>query len=217
VRALAIETSGGLGSVALVAAPGGVLAEETFQKGVRHGQAIVPAVERVLARASVKKEALDFFAVGTGPGSYTGLRVGIASAKALAIALEKPIFGVPSFDAAAAEIPPEAFEGARAVVLIEEARKDRIYWGLYRPEGTRLVRAADFEVREAGAALEGVKGPAVLFGGAAGRPVFPHARAVAKIALERAAMGERDALVEVLPLYLRPSVPEEKREESGRR
>src|SRR5437016_2738225 len=117
MRALGIETSGTVGSVALVE-DGRVLAEETFAKGLRHGQALVPAIGRALAAAGVGKRDVDLFAVGTGPGSYTGLRVGIATAKTLAFALGKPLFGVPSFDAIARAIPP-ALRRASIVVAIE--------------------------------------------------------------------------------------------------
>lgn len=224
MRALAVETSGTIGSVALVE-DGRVLAEETFEKGLRHGQALVPAIRRVLAAAGLAKGAVDLFAAGTGPGSYTGLRVGIATAKTLAFALGKPLFGVPSFDAIAAAIPPELHRPA--VVVAIEARKQHVYVARYAARGGRLEREGEFDIVAPEGVLAGAARPVLLVGDAAEK--YPallagpeivaaprefghaHAREVGRIALERARRGEKDALEAVLPLYLRASIPEEKR------
>lgn len=228
MRVIGIETSGTVGSVALVDGEGRVLGEETFEKGLRHGQALVPALERVLARAGVEKRAIDAVAVGIGPGSYTGLRVGIAAARSVAYALEKPLLGVPSFDAIAAALPPEIHAGRASVVVAEDARRDHVYVGRYVAEGTRLRRAAAFDVVPPERALEGAPRPLLLVGNAAAR--YPailvaapdvtaappeaghaHARSIARLALERIRRGDRDPIHQVAPLYLRPSLPEEKR------
>ncbi|HVY60044.1 MAG TPA: tRNA (adenosine(37)-N6)-threonylcarbamoyltransferase complex dimerization subunit type 1 TsaB, partial [Planctomycetota bacterium] len=99
--ALGIETSGAVGGVAVVDEARGVLAEVVIGEGLRHGAALLPAIEAALARAGVEKAGIDLFVAGTGPGSYTGLRVGIATAKALAFALRRPAVGAASFDALA--------------------------------------------------------------------------------------------------------------------
>jgi tRNA threonylcarbamoyladenosine biosynthesis protein TsaB len=225
MRAIGIETSGTVGSVALLE-DGRVLAEETFEKGLRHGRALVPAIGRALAAAGLAKADVDVFAVGTGPGSYTGLRVGIATAQMLAFALGKRIAGVPSFDAIAAAVPGELARGKASVVVAIEARKDHVYCARYAPRGGALAREGDFDVRDPARVLEGAARPVLLVGDAAAKyPALArpdatlappelghaHARAVARLALERLARGEGDRLEAVRPLYLRASIPEEKR------
>jgi tRNA threonylcarbamoyladenosine biosynthesis protein TsaB len=230
MRVIAIETSGTQGSVALVEAGGRVLGEETFEKGLRHGQALVPAIARVLDRAGVAKRDVDLFAVGTGPGSYTGLRVGIATAKALAFALGRPLLGAPSFDAMAAATPPELVGRAASAAVAVEARREHLYVGRYAVREGRLAREEAFDVVAPDRALAGLARPVLVIGDAIARyPALraadvieapealrrPHAREVARLALERAARGERDDLHAVAPLYLRASIPEEKREKGA--
>src|SRR5712671_1633891 len=80
---LAIETSGPLGSVAVIEA-GQVLGEETLELGRQHGQSLIPTIGRVLADSGKKARDCQLVAVSVGPGSYTGLRVGVVCAKTLA-------------------------------------------------------------------------------------------------------------------------------------
>jgi tRNA threonylcarbamoyl adenosine modification protein YeaZ len=219
VIAWGIETWGAIGSLALVDERGRVLAERTFgEKGTRHGQALVPSLEAALAEARLEKGAIDLLVVGTGPGSYTGLRVGIATGKALAYALRRPLAGVPSFDALAADLPAEALAGARSLVVAADARRERIYAGHYDPQ-TR-ARRGDFEVRAAERLLEGADAPIVLAGaGLAAYPALlagarfveahPPARAIARLGLAAAATSPPGTFHDVKPLYLRTSLAAE--------
>jgi len=178
--ACGIETSGAKGSVALVesgagdaargegprsateAVAGGVagavrvVCERAFGKGLRHGQAVIPALAACLEEGRVSKGAIDLFVVGTGPGSYTGMRVGIVTGKALSFALAKPLLGVPSFDALAAGLPESLWRGAAAVLVAQDARRDHVYWGLFRPKGGGLERSGAFDVVPVERALEGL-------------------------------------------------------------
>ena len=96
---LAIDTSTFTASVAVYA--GRVLAETTWVSGRRHSAELLPAVEDTVKRAGSEKAELTAIAVAAGPGSYSGLRVGISTAMALAMALEVPVVQVPTLDAIA--------------------------------------------------------------------------------------------------------------------
>jgi len=226
----ALETSGLAGSVALVrfedaprapmasgGAPAGghLLAEESYAEGLRHGRAVIPSLERALATAGLGKRDVDLFVVGTGPGSFTGLRVGIATGKGLAYALQRPLAGAPSFDALAASLPASSLEGAASLIVAADARRDRLYVGRYDPV-TRL-RSGDFAVVAAAKVLEGCAGPVVLAGAAlerypdllaATRFVTAHAPARVLAALGHAAhkASPEKTFHDVNPLYLTSGV-----------
>jgi tRNA threonylcarbamoyladenosine biosynthesis protein TsaB len=221
---LALDTSGGEASVALVRdAPGGreVLGSEVLGAGMRHGVELFPALERLLRRASIPPRDVGLVAVGTGPGSYTGLRVGITAARAFAYAAGAQILGVPSCDAWAAAAPLDA----RPLAVVLDARIRAVYLAVYeavggswtRREGPELVNPAEAAARIPADAVvvgDGVAPYAEAFVGrrAAEAPSRADASHVARLALGRLARGERDAIDAVVPLYLRKTEAELKRE-----
>jgi tRNA threonylcarbamoyladenosine biosynthesis protein TsaB len=209
--ACAIETSGALGSVAL-ADEDRILAEVTFERGLRHGQAVIPAIARCLEDARLSKGAIDLYVAGTGPGSYTGMRVGLATAKALAFALRKPLIGVPSFDALAVAVPAEALRDARSLLVATDARRDRLYAAVY--DAQSRAPSAPPSVRRIERLLDGIEGPLVIAGYAldayatalAGHRILAadaHARDVARLGLARYRTQAPTSLHVVEPLYLR--------------
>lgn len=103
---LGIETATALGAVAVVS-PAGILGEITLLNAESHSERIIPATEHLLATLGIPLGDLAALAVSSGPGSFTGLRTGIASAKGLAFALGLPLFGIPTLAALAANIPPD--------------------------------------------------------------------------------------------------------------
>ena len=90
---LAIDTATQVSSVA-VADENRLLAELTMQARLTHSETLMPHIQQVLRMASMPKEQLDGIAVSIGPGSFTGLRIGLAAAKAMAYALDLPIVGI---------------------------------------------------------------------------------------------------------------------------
>ena len=125
VRSLAIETSGRIGSVALGLGPE-VLEAAAFSTTHRHAVELLPTVERVCAAREVTADAIDEVYVSGGPGSFTGLRVGITFARALAFACSARVVRVPTLDVIAQNAldvtePPEAL----AVVL--DAKRKRVF------------------------------------------------------------------------------------------
>ena len=144
---LAIETSTKVASVALAADGAGhgiadgtghgisILAEFTTDMRKTHSQRLLPMVDRVLAEAGLRPADLGAVACTTGPGSFTGLRLGLATAKGLAFALRIPAFGVPTLDALADNLgilePGAAMPAAELVCPILDARKGQVYAAVY--------------------------------------------------------------------------------------
>jgi tRNA threonylcarbamoyladenosine biosynthesis protein TsaB len=135
VRILSIETSTVQGSVALAEGEHPVVALEHRRENA-HGDSILPLVEQALAAAGWSRGQLDRIAVGIGPGSFTGLRVGIAIAQGLSEGLEVPLVGVPSLQAMALAAPAE-LGGQRCVLM--DARKNELFAAVYDPTGRQLL------------------------------------------------------------------------------
>ncbi|MCW8134008.1 MAG: tRNA (adenosine(37)-N6)-threonylcarbamoyltransferase complex dimerization subunit type 1 TsaB, partial [Planctomycetota bacterium] len=124
---LAFETSGRTLGVALWG-PGGLILEKRVLEGARHGQALGPVVQEVLALSRKKIGDLSALAVSLGPGSWTGLRIGLAAAKAMAWGAGRTLIGVPSFEAlalAALRCQPPAGEGL--LLTVRHAYSEGLY------------------------------------------------------------------------------------------
>ena len=140
-----------------------VLAEASAADGRRHGELLAPMIAKVLADAGVSRADLTAVAVGVGPGPYTGLRVGVVTARVLGAVLGIPVHGVCSLDVIAAAVTPAGQEFAVAT----DARRKEVYWARYAAGGPRRPEAGGGFRR-----LEGpLVGPATAIPGAAELPV----------------------------------------------
>jgi tRNA threonylcarbamoyl adenosine modification protein YeaZ len=169
-----------------------VLAERAVPSGTRHAELLTPAIRDVLADAGIAIADLDAVVTGLGPGPYTGLRVGVVTAAALADARGVPVVGVCSLDAIGS--------GARTVVT--NARRKEVYWAAYAADGSRLegpdvVRPEDLRRT----------GPYVGDPAFAERLAAPVTRAeVTTAGLVRAAasqLADPSSAMPLIPLYLR--------------
>ncbi len=124
---LAIESSGNVASAA-VAEDSKILAEYTVNIGKTHSQTLLPMIDRVLADAEMSVNDMDAIAVSRGPGSFTGLRIGSATAKGLAAAAEIPIVDVPTLEALAVGV---GNAGGRLICPVIDARRNEVYTALY--------------------------------------------------------------------------------------
>ena len=131
---LGIETSTLVSSVALATADT-MLAEITLQTKKTHSELLMPHIDKILGMAGIKKNDLKGIAVSIGPGSFTGLRIGLATAKALAYALKIPIVGVPTLEVLAYGCP---VPGAILAPMLD-AQKGNIYQALFKWEAGKLV------------------------------------------------------------------------------
>lgn len=127
MNVLAIDTSTAITAVAVLAGDT-VRAEDNAPSDQKHGDVVLPRVQAVLAAAGLTLAEIDLLAVGVGPGSFTGLRVGLATVKGLGFALQKPVRGVSSPLA----IAGAALEHAPQVVVLLDAFKGEVYAGVFR-------------------------------------------------------------------------------------
>ena len=138
-RTLALETSGLSGSVA--ACDGGrLLAERELAQGSRSAQSLAPALRQLLAQVGWQARDVHRVAVTVGPGSFTGLRVGVTTAKAFAYAVGAEVIGINTLDVIAAQAPVEA---ARVAVALD-AQRQELFAAVYGPataQGRALIRA----------------------------------------------------------------------------
>ena len=136
-RLLAIDTATSRAVVAIAEADGALVAVEAWEAGHRHGEDLLPMVRALLTRTGTDLVALGAIVVGTGPGAFTGLRVGLATAKGLASALDLPIVGVSTAAALLAAADPPA-----VALLLPAGPSDRV---LVRDGEARLLTGSDAE------------------------------------------------------------------------
>ncbi|MCR1784266.1 tRNA (adenosine(37)-N6)-threonylcarbamoyltransferase complex dimerization subunit type 1 TsaB [Nocardioides carbamazepini] len=178
----------------------GVVAAATSEEGMRHGEQLAPLIERVLAEAGVRPADLTAVAVGVGPGPFTGLRVGLVTARTLAHVLEVPVHGVCSLDALALQAVADGAVTGDFVVATDARRKE-VYLASYDAGGTRL----DEPVVDKPAVLA-TSGPVVGEGARLYPEAFPDARGPERPDAAWLARGVAEGRVAVLPpepLYLR--------------
>ncbi len=137
---LAFDTATHAVTVALHsgAAGGDVVAEHTVVDALRHGELLAPGIQRVLAAAGVAPRDLTRIAVGVGPGPFTGLRVGIVTARTMAAVLGIPVDGVCTLDVVAAAVTDQP----RAFRVATDARRKEVYWAAYDGLGRRTGHPA---------------------------------------------------------------------------
>jgi tRNA threonylcarbamoyladenosine biosynthesis protein TsaB len=129
---------------------GRLIARETQSMKRGHAEALMPLIGRVMAQAGVGFAALDRIAATTGPGSFTGLRVGLSAARGIALAAEKPVVGVTTLTAYAA--PVVSANNQPPVIAAIDARHDQVYFQVVSGDGGALVSPRVAPIAEALAA-----------------------------------------------------------------
>jgi len=164
MRVLAIDTALAACSVAILdTVYGGIVASESRPMTRGHAEALIPLVQQVMADADLRWPDIDRLAVTTGPGSFTGLRVGIAAARGIALAAEKPIIGISTLAAYAA--PHMAADDRYPVVAAIDARHGQVYLQVFSPGGRSLSAPRLATLREA--AVAAGENPGCIVGSAA--------------------------------------------------
>ncbi|MDI9508920.1 MAG: tRNA (adenosine(37)-N6)-threonylcarbamoyltransferase complex dimerization subunit type 1 TsaB [Bacillota bacterium] len=133
MRILALDSSGLVASVA-IASEEALLAEYTINYKRTHSQTLLPMLDEIIRMADLDISDIDAIAVSAGPGSFTGLRIGSATAKGLGLALDKPIIPIPTVDGLAYNL----YGTDKMVCPIMDARRDQVYTGLYEFIDDRL-------------------------------------------------------------------------------
>lgn len=137
MKVLALDSSGLVASVAVVEEDKGdsrLLAEYTVNYKKTHSQTLLPMLDEIASMIELDLNTLDAIAAAAGPGSFTGLRIGSATAKGLGLALDKPLVHIPTLDALAYNL-----YGTDSVVCpLMDARRNQVYTGIYEFQGDRL-------------------------------------------------------------------------------
>ena len=175
----------------------------------RHAELLAPAIAKAVADAGAVQLDLTGIVAGVGPGPYTGLRVGLVTARVLGAALGIPVYGLCSLDAIAADVVAGGDEELDGDFLVAtDARRRELYWARYDSAGRRTVgpevsKPADIPVSGLPAAGEGpMLYPEVLPDGLG--PAYPAAATLCRIAVAAIAAGDPDkVLLPPDPLYLR--------------
>jgi tRNA threonylcarbamoyladenosine biosynthesis protein TsaB len=204
MNVLALDTSSPRAALALGRSDGAVFAATT-EPSQRHGRALVPAVRDLLGQAEVTLADLGGIAVGLGPGSFTGLRIGLTAAKTFAYALGTPLVGFDSLEAIARSLPDVEL---RIAVIADAQRGDFFVAGFHREgRGAPLLRSSptrivsEAEWHAAAAPATRVLGP--------GDVPLPSAGALVELALEAVQSGRFEDPFFVEPIYLRRSAAED--------
>jgi tRNA threonylcarbamoyladenosine biosynthesis protein TsaB len=223
---MAIETSGRAGAVSLVE-NSVVLVEESFPHGLKHAAGMLPMIDRLMRQHGWKPADLRHLYVSQGPGSFTGLRIGITLAKTLAMATGARIVGVPSLAVLAENAPVEATN----LIVVLDAKRDQIFTARYQRQDGQWIEREPAHLDSLAAMLGRTPRPVHLLG--EGIPwhenflppdragiiiITPqsswNARAavVAKIGIAMAARGEFVDADRFTPAYVRKPEAEEKYE-----
>jgi len=222
---LGIESSTTQGGVAIIGEDR-VLCECVLNVEITHSERLLPAIDRALSDARIALEALGGIAVSIGPGSFTGLRIGLSTVKGLAYATGLPVVGVPTLEAMAWSLPAARWQ----VCPVLDARKQEVYAALFRHEQEGIVRVMEDTALAPDALCRLIRKPTLFIGdgvetyGAlfrerlgermlipplASRGARP--ACVAELGRGRLLRGERDAADSLVPRYLRPSEAELRR------
>lgn len=225
MKVLALETSTIAGSIAIADA-GELIGELRINVKVAHAERLMNSVNWLLNASRLSVKDIDAFAVSIGPGSFTGLRIGLSTAKGFSYATNKPLVSVPTLDAFARTLP---FCSSLICPMLD-ARKNEVYTGLYKWEGgmckkiisETAVNPADF-LKD----MENIKETIVFMGDgtkiykklitdilknkaifAPASKMSPSASSVAEIALEKLKQGLTADPVSLTPFYIRKSEAE---------
>lgn len=218
---LGIETSTPQASVA-IGSEQGIVASALVSRGPGHSEFLLPAIRFCLDQAGIGFRNISGVAVGIGPGLFSGMRVGVATAKALAQSLSAPIVGMASLDLLAFEV-----RYARKVICaVLDARRNEVFHAFYRSSPGGIQRMTDHMVERpeqlAGRIGAQVEDVLVVGNGALvyrehfedlssgvelgnTSDAFPDARALVELSLPRMFREDFDSLYELRPLYLRTS------------
>jgi len=233
---LAVESSAMVAGAAVVNEER-LMGEFTLNHRKTHSQKLMPLIEDLLNSLDLTLEDIDVLAVSKGPGSFTGIRIGIATVKGLAQAVQKPIIGIPTLDGLAYNLAC-----SRGIICpIMDARREQVYTSIYRWHSNkddnsivngRLERLDEYmaiPIAELLEKLKNTKEPIVFNGD--GVPVYrqiildklgdqaafapapsamQRAASIAALALEKAQMGEMESYNDLVPFYLRKSQAEQK-------
>jgi tRNA threonylcarbamoyladenosine biosynthesis protein TsaB len=227
MKVLGIETSGLIGNIA-VCDGNRVIARKSYGKNFSHGKEIISSLESLFKEVNWEPGDIDLIAVSTGPGSYTGLRVGVTCAKTLAYGLGKPVIDVPTLDVLVENVKGNS---AKTICPVLDAKRKSVYACIYERSDNESRKTTDFLIITPNSLIEILPESTLIFGDgiAPYREIFTQkdltivedeklciadAADVARLGLKRYEQGIRCEINALAPLYLRKSEAEERLKES---
>lgn len=223
MKVLALETATSTGSFAILDDRGGLIAETRVNITVTHSERLMSSVAWLLSASGLTMNDIDAFAVSIGPGSFTGLRIGLSTVKGFCFATGRPLIPVPSLDAFARVLPFCEHQ----ICPMFDARKNEVYAALYRWENNcmkKIIPEASLQPREL---FRHIEETTVFIGEGAlayknsirthvrdyalfapPSKMSPTASTVAEIAIEKLRSGDHTDPVSLAPLYIRKSEAE---------
>jgi tRNA threonylcarbamoyladenosine biosynthesis protein TsaB len=229
MKVLGIDTSTSCGAVGLID-DGEVLSDYLLNIPVTHSERLLGAIEFVLREARCSIRAVDGWAISLGPGSFTGLRIGVSTVKGLAFATGKPVVGVSTLDVLASQVSPTP----SLICPILDARRKEVYSAFYRYGGGNFLgRQSDYQALRPEELVKKINEQTIFLGDGVKTyrdfllhslpslaifpvaPVnVPHGSMVAKLGLELLDKGKHLNLSTFSPIYIRPSEAEMKWQET---
>lgn len=232
MKVLALETATVAGSIAIVDDKEGLISEVKINVKAPHAERLMSSVDWLLKTSRISIKDIDAFAISIGPGSFTGLRIGLSTAKGFSYATNKPIVPVPTLDAFARALP----FCLHFICPMLDARKNEVYTGLYKWQGNTCekiisetaISPRDFlkDVKEF-YVLKEINETTVFMGDgtkiykklitdtlktnaifAPASKMSPSASSVAEIAIEKLEQGITTDSVSLIPFYIRKSEAE---------
>lgn len=228
MKILALDSSGLVASVA-IAQDDNVIAEYTINYKKTHSQTLLPMIDEIVKMTDTDLESIDAIAVAGGPGSFTGLRIGSATAKGLGMALDKPLINIPTIEGLAYNM----YGVDKLICPMMDAKRNQVYTGVYKFNGNELITIKEqmaVDIKEVMEILNSLGTEVIFLGDAV--PVYKNiienemktgfifapahlnrqrAGAVAMLAMEYAKVGKFETATEHMPQYLRMSQAERER------
>jgi len=222
MKVVGIETSGFIGNIA-VCDGNTVVGKKMYGKNLSHDKEIVSSLESIFNEIKWDPNDIDLIAVSIGPGSYTGLRIGVTCAKTLAYGLGKPVIGIPTLDVLAENVKDH---NAKTICPVIDAKRKSVYACIYDRNNKRIT---DFLIISPDSLIDILPDSALIFGDGIApykqifaqkefiilsdeKPGIADAANVARLGLERYERGMRCEINSLVPLYLRKSEAEERLE-----
>lgn len=220
MKILGIDTSGYANAVSIIDG-NHTLAEKTFATKTDSLGQIINNIDTVLAEARLRLENIDGFGIGLGPGSWTGIRIGVTVGKILAYSNDKPVAGISTLEALACN---NTSSSAQVCPIISVGTRDAVYAALYRKQGENVTRVSDYYVGDIHGLAGIIKEPTVFVSAEgdtypevirrtlsapdmeAGMVIgVPGGMVIAALAAKRLEFGDSDDPLSLTPLYLKES------------
>jgi tRNA threonylcarbamoyladenosine biosynthesis protein TsaB len=217
LRILGIDTSSRFLSIAL-SKDEDILREENYLLDRRHSGFLIPKIKDMLDKLGFIIDDVDAFVIGLGPGSFTGLRIGVSTAKGFGIATKKPCIGVASIDALA--LNADGID--RLIVPIIDAKRGNVYSSIYERKGNKIIRVSEYLLLPIEKLVKKLKGDAVFLGDAISlykekiktldkkaafldeQNWYPKAGNIIRLGFDRIEKKKDIVLDKLVPIYLYP-------------